>query len=73
LEVSFAWLPAFPLNYIVCTFSVSLTTGNLTSTTGTGTNIANVTSTTQTATQVGIPSSTVVNDFGGPSNTLQST
>jgi hypothetical protein len=72
LEVSFAWLPAFPLNYIVVTFSVSLTTGNLTSTTGTGANVANVTSASQTSTQVGIPSSSVINDFGGPSNTLQS-
>lgn len=73
LEVSFGWLPAFPLNYIVVTFSVSLTTGNLTSTTGTSSNVANVTSTSQTSTQVGIPTSSVINDFGGPSNTLQST
>jgi hypothetical protein len=73
LEVSFAWLPAFPLNYVVCSFAVSLTTGNLTSTTGTGSNIQNFTNATQTSTQVGIPSSSIVNDFGGPSNTLQST
>jgi hypothetical protein len=73
LEVRFTWLPAFPLNYIVCTFSVSLTTGNVTSTTGTSTSISNVTSTTQTSTAVGAPGTSVINDFGGASNTLQST
>ena len=72
LEVSFSWLPAFPLNYIVVTFNVSLTTGNLTNNAGTGSNVANVTNTSQTS-QVGIPTSSVINDFGGASNTLQST
>lgn len=73
LEVSFNWLPAFPLNYIVCVFSVSLTSGNITSTSGTSANLANVTSINQTTGQIGIPSSSVINDFGGPSNTLLST
>lgn len=73
LEVNFSWLPAFPLNFIVCVFSVSLTTGNLTSNTGSGANRANVTSITQTTGQIGIPTSSVINDFGGPSNTLQTT
>ena len=72
LEVSFSWLPAFPLNYIVVTFSVSLTTGNLTSSTGTSTNQANVSSA-STSTNVGVPTSSVINDFGGSTNTLQST
>ena len=73
LEVSYSWLPAFPLNYIVVTFNVSLTTGNVTSNSGTGSNQANVTSSTQTNTNIGIPSSSIINDFGGASNTLQST
>lgn len=73
LEVSYSWLPAFPLNYIVVTFSVSLSTGNLTSNSGTGSNIANVTSAGQTTGQIGIPTSSIINDFGGSSNTLQST
>jgi len=73
LEVSFGWLPAFPLNYIVCTFSVSLSTGNVTSNSGTGSNSANVTSTSATSTVgIGVPDSSTINDFGGPSNTLQS-
>lgn len=73
LEVSFGWLPAFPLNYIVCTFSVSLNTGNLTSNSGTGINSANVTSTSATSNvSTGVPSSSTINDFGGSSNTLQS-
>lgn len=73
LEVMFSWLPAFPLNYIVCTFSVSLTTGNLTSNTGSSANRGNITSNTQTTGAIGIPQSSIINDFGGPSNTLQST
>ena len=73
LEVSFSWLPAWPLNYIVVTFNITLSTGNMTTTTGTSTNIANVTSAGQTTTQIGIPTSSVINDFGGASNTLQST
>jgi hypothetical protein len=73
LEVSYSWLPAFPLNYIVVTFNVTLSTGNVTSRGGSGANIANVTNTSQTSTNIGIPTSSVINDFGGPSNTLQST
>jgi hypothetical protein len=73
LEVSFNWLPAFPLNYIVCTFSVSLTTGTQTATSGTSANRANVTSTTNTNATITAPSSSSINDFGGTSNTLQST
>jgi hypothetical protein len=73
LEVAFSWLPAFPLNYIVCTFNVSLTTGTVTSNSGTSVNSSNVTATTQTSTDVGTPSSSSVNDFGGSANTLQST
>jgi hypothetical protein len=73
LEVSFSWLPAWPLNYIVCSFSITLSTGNLTSTSGSGSNVANVTSAGATTTQVGIPSGSIINDFGGASNTLQST
>lgn len=73
LEVSFTWLPAFPLNYIVVTFNVSLTTGNVTSTSGTSANSANSTSVSQTTSNIGIPTSSAFNDFGGSSNTLQST
>lgn len=73
LEVSYSWLPAFPLNYIVVTYNVTLSTGNVTSRAGTGANVANITNTSQTTTNVGIPTSSVINDFGGPSNTLQST
>lgn len=74
LEVRFNWLPAFPLNYIVCTFSISLTTGTSTTTTGTTSNESNVTNATQTTTSTTIstPDSTVINDFGGSSNTLMS-
>ena len=74
LEVTFQWLPAFPLNYIVVSFSISLTSGNITSAAG-----ANTQSNTTNATQVsntsalGTPTATSTNDFGGSSNTLQST
>jgi hypothetical protein len=74
LEVSFQWLPAFPLNYIVCTFSITLSTGASTTNTGTTSNQANVTNATQTSTTtISAPDSTVINDFGGASNTAQST
>lgn len=73
LEVSYSWLPAFPLNYIVVTFNVSLTTGNITSRAGSGANQANISSIGQTSTQIGIPTSSVISTFGGPGNTLQST
>jgi hypothetical protein len=71
LEVSYEWLPAFPLNYIVVTFSVSLTTGSLNSQ-GTTANQTNISSATPTTQVVGIPTSSSFNDFGGASNTLQS-
>lgn len=73
LEVTFQWLPAFPLNYIVVTFSITLSTGSVTA--GTTGNQANVTSASQTSStiNVGAPSSSTINDFGGSSNTLLST
>lgn len=76
LEVTFQWLPAFPLNYIVCTFSITLSAGTVSSATGTSSNQANVTSASQTSstvTNISAPSSSTINDFGGSSNTLQST
>lgn len=73
LEVSYSWLPAFPLNYIVVTFNVSLTTGNITSNSGTSANSSNSSSNAQTTGNIGIPTSSIINDFGGSSNTLQST
>lgn len=73
LEVSYSWLPAFPLNYIVVTFNVSLTTGNFTSRGGTGANPGNITSIGQTSTNVGIPTTPVISTFGGAGNTLMST
>lgn len=66
IEISFGWRPAFPLNYIILTFSVSLTTGS--TSTGTTGNRSNNTSTAQITT----PTASVTNSFGGPSNTLQS-
>lgn len=35
LEVSYSWLPSFPLNYILVRYAVTLSTGNVTSTGGT--------------------------------------
>lgn len=72
IEVSYGWLPAFPLNYIVVTFSVSLSTGDITSNSGSTTNQANVTSAGQVSTTISTPSSSSINDFGGISNTLMS-
>jgi hypothetical protein len=72
IEVSFGWLPAFPLNYIVVTFSVSLQTGSITSNSGSTTNLANVTSAGQVTSTISSPTGSSINDFGGPSNTLQS-
>lgn len=69
IEISFGWKPAFPLNYIVLTFSVSLMTGAVT-TNSTTANRNNFTSTTQT--NITTPMSSAINDFGGPGNTLQS-
>jgi len=68
IEISFGWKPAFPLNYIVLTFAIDLTSGTVNTNTTTA-NINNATSTTQTSTS---PTSTSTNDFGGSSNTLQS-
>ena len=75
IEVSYSWLPAFPLNYIVVTFNISLTSGDITSQ-GTTANNANYTNNTASSTSSGFisaPSSSSINDFGGSSNTLQST
>ena len=71
IEVSFSWLPAMPVNYIVVTFAISLTSGNVTSQ-GTNSNDLNFTSNSQVG-AISAPSSSSVNDFGGSSNTLQST
>jgi hypothetical protein len=70
IEVGFSWLPAFPLNYIVVTFAVSLSTGNINSqgATANGGNFSN--------TQAGgitAPMTPLYNDFGGSSNTLNTT
>lgn len=73
LEASFSWRPAFPLNYIVLTFGISLSTGSVTSQ-GSTANISDFTSTQSTSAVTGVtaPSSSSINDFGGASNTLQS-
>lgn len=34
LQISYSWLPAFPLNYILVTYAVSLTTGDVTTNAG---------------------------------------
>jgi hypothetical protein len=78
LEVQFQWLPAWPLNYIVCTFSITLSAGTANSTTGTTVNQNNITNSTSTSLGssspvISTPSGSTVNDFGGPTNTLQST
>jgi hypothetical protein len=67
LEISFGWKPAFPLNYIVLTFAISLSSGNINNNSASA-NPRNVTSTTQ----ITAPNSSSINDFGGPSNTLNS-
>lgn len=67
IEISFGWKPAFPLNYIVLTFGVNLTSGSMNANTISG-NSKNYTSTTQ----ITAPASNYINDFGGTSNTLQS-
>jgi len=67
LEISFGWKPAFPLNYIVLTFSVSLSSGDINNNAANA-NARNVTA----ATQITTPNITSINDFGGPSNTLNS-
>jgi hypothetical protein len=70
LEVSFSWRPAFPLNYIVVTFGISLTSGSVTSR-GAQPNSSNFQSgAPNSQTQITAPSQSSINDFGGPSNTL---
>lgn len=64
LVVSFGWMPLFPLNYIVVAYSISLTSGTITSSAGTS-NSSNVGSITGLST-----SSTDI--FGLPWNTLTS-
>jgi hypothetical protein len=71
IEVSFSWLPAMPLNYIVVTFAVSLTSGSVTAQ-GNNPNNPNFTSNSQVG-AITAPATPTVNDFGGSSNTLQST
>lgn len=73
LEISFNWQPAFPLNYIVLTFGIDLTTGSIT-TQGASPNVSDFSSSNSTANTAGsgTPSSSSINDFGGSSNTLQS-
>jgi len=66
IEVSFGWLPAYPLNYIVVRFGISLLTGN--TSIGSTANTADFTS----ARTIGAPQGTLTGDFGGPGNTLQS-
>ena len=70
IEISFAWLPAFPLNYIVVTFNISLSSGNITS--NAGASASEVTGGSQISTTIGAPSASSYNDFGGTSNTLMS-
>jgi hypothetical protein len=72
IEISYSWLPAFPLNYIVVRFGVSLTSGDITVQGGTG-STTNFTSATQVTSAIGAPAATLTNDFGGTSNTLRST
>ena len=71
IEVSYGWLPAFPLNYIVVRFGVSLTSGDVTIQ-GQTSNTANFTSASSVTSSIGTPSSSSINDFGGASNTLRS-
>jgi hypothetical protein len=73
LEISYNWQPAFPLNYIVLTFGIDLSTGNVT-TQGASPNTSDFSSSNNTAggTTIVAPSQSSINDFGGPSNTLQS-
>lgn len=71
LEVRFNWLPAFPLNYIVLTFGISLTTGDIT-TQGASPNTSDFTSVQSTGgNTITAPSQSSINDFGGSSNSLK--
>lgn len=71
LEISYSWQPAFPLNYIVLTFGISLTTGSIT-TQGANANTSDFINTQATGTVATItgPTESSINDFGGSSNTL---
>ena len=71
IEVSYSWLPAFPLNYIVVRFGVSLTSGDIT-TQGNSSNTANFTSATSVTSAISAPATSSFNDFGGTGNTLSS-
>lgn len=66
IEVSFGWKPAYPLNYIVVRFGISLMSGDMSI--GTTANPADFSS----ARALGVPSMNATGAFGGPSNTLQS-
>lgn len=66
IEISFGWAPAYPLNYIVVRFGISLVNGNVS--VGSTANSNNISS----ARTIGVPSASSTNDFGGSSNTLQS-
>lgn len=66
IEVSFGWLPAFPLNYIVVRMGISLMSGEVS--VGTTANAADFSSNRT----INVPSAMSGNDYGGPSNTLQS-
>ena len=71
LEISFSWRPAFPLNFIVVTFGISLTSGTITAQGANGSR--NYSSASQNLqTPITAPSQSAINDFGGPSNTLNS-
>jgi hypothetical protein len=72
IEISYSWLPAFPLNYIVVRFGVSLTSGDITVQGGNGAT-TNFTSATQVTSAIGAPKAALGNDYGGTSNTLRST
>jgi hypothetical protein len=70
LEVSFSWQPSFPLNYIVLTFGISLSSGDI-ATTGASPTSTDFTSVSQlTGTTFTAPSESSIDDFGGASNTL---
>lgn len=73
LEVSFQWLPAFPLNYIVVSFAISLTSGAINSqgSTASATNSSSVINQV-TSNTITPPATPQFNDFGGAGNTLQS-
>lgn len=72
VEISFSWEPAFPLNYLVLTFgiSVSLSTGAA-AVRGASPNTSDFGGTSAVGT-INAPSQQSINDFGGASNTLQS-